>query len=234
MATATAAALSGYAAMRPVPDWIANGRPYTRDEVLARPSPVPSSPGVYAWFYDAIPGGIDAIGTFGNAFGRLLYIGISPKEPPTNGRPPSRSTLRRRLQTHFAGNAEGSTLRRTLGCLLAKESGFLLRRVGSGLRMTFTNPGEQWLDEWMAAHARVVWTETPTPWVVEREVLASGIPLPLNIQDNPCAEHVEVLKRVRGEAMAAARMAEIVADNGGRRTRRSISATHNQGKRRNG
>lgn len=51
----------------------------------------------------------------------LLYVGISPKAPPSNGGAPSRSTLRKRLQTHYRGNAEGSTLRKTLGCLLAGQ-----------------------------------------------------------------------------------------------------------------
>jgi hypothetical protein len=35
--------------------------------------------------------------------------------------------LRQRLQTQYAGNAEGSTLRKTLGCLLADELGIELR-----------------------------------------------------------------------------------------------------------
>jgi hypothetical protein len=34
----------------------------TREQVLARPSPVPRSPGIYAWFFDVIPPGIDATG----------------------------------------------------------------------------------------------------------------------------------------------------------------------------
>ncbi len=41
--------------------------------------------------------------------------------------------------THYAGNAEGSTLRKTLGCLLADELGIELRRVGSGTRKTFVD-----------------------------------------------------------------------------------------------
>ena len=52
----------------------------------------------------------------------LLYVAISPRRPPRNGRIPGRQGLRRRLETHYTGNAEGSTLRKTLGCLLAGES----------------------------------------------------------------------------------------------------------------
>ena len=62
----------------------------------------------------------------------LLYTGISPKQPPRNGRPARKGQLRQRIVTHYAGNAEGSTLRKTLGCLLAGELGIQLRRVRVG------------------------------------------------------------------------------------------------------
>jgi hypothetical protein len=44
----------------------------------------------------------------------LLYVGIAPKAPPSNGRPPSRQTLRSRIRYHYRGNAAGSTRRLTL------------------------------------------------------------------------------------------------------------------------
>ena len=56
-----------------------------------------------------------------------------------NGRSPSRQTLQDRVRYHYGGNAEGSTLRKTLGILLADELGIELRRVGSGKRMTFVD-----------------------------------------------------------------------------------------------
>lgn len=46
----------------------------------------------------------------------------------------------------------------SLGCLLSEALNIRLRRVGSGRRHTFTNPGEIALDTWMAKHARVAWT----------------------------------------------------------------------------
>ena len=67
----------------------------------------------------------------------LLYTGIAPKAPPQNGRNPSSQSLWDRIRYHYRGNAEGSTLRLTLGCLLAEELGIHLRRVGSGKRLTF-------------------------------------------------------------------------------------------------
>src|SRR5829696_5243468 len=122
-------------------------------DVLKRPSSVPPHPGVYAWYFKECPPVINTNGCHLTGGRTLLYVGISPKAPPTNGKPPSRSTLRQRLRTHYSGNAEGSTLRRTLGCLLGPRLGIQLRRVGSGTRYTFTNPGEQILDHWMAENA---------------------------------------------------------------------------------
>lgn len=189
----------------------------SRDEVLTRPCPAPSEPGIYAWFFKRVPDLIDATGCFSICGKTLLYVGISPREPPTDGRQPSRSTLRKRLQTHYRGNAEGSTLRKTLGCLLAHQTGFPLRRVGSGQRQTFTNPGEQALDAWMSANAYVTWHPCERPWAVEQEILASGLPLPLNIRDNPCEAHTLVVRAVRRNAVAAAIDLPIVRDNGGPR-----------------
>src|SRR6476620_6502385 len=71
------------------------------------------SPGVYAWYFDQVPPGISATRCHRLGDRTLLYVGISPKEPPKNGAPESRQTLRSRLRTHFSGNAAGSTLRLT-------------------------------------------------------------------------------------------------------------------------
>lgn len=191
-----------------------------RDEALARAGGAPEQAGVYAWFFRTIPPGVDITGCYTVGGWTLLYVGISPKEPPTNGRAPSRSTLRKRLRTHFGGNAAGSTLRKTLGCLLSAEIGASLRRVGSGGRYTLTNPGEQRLDAWLAENARVVWLETAEPWRLERQILTSGLPLPLNIRDNPCLAHTEFVQGVRALAMRDADNLPVVADSGGPRRAR--------------
>ena len=190
---------------------------WSRADLIARPCPAPAVGGVYAWFFSRVPAGIDPSGCYVVDGWTLLYVGISPKEPPINGRPPSRSTLRQRLRTHLAGNAAGSTLRKTLGCLLAEELGINLRRVGTGDRYTLTNPGEQRLDAWMADHCRVAWREVIDPWRLEREILASGLPLPLNIRDNPCLAHTAVVQAVRATAMRAADALPIIVDSGGPR-----------------
>jgi hypothetical protein len=192
-------------------------RLFTVDDVIARPSAAPAAPGVYAWYFSEIPPFVDATNCHRWQDLSLLYVGISPKAPPLNGRPPSRSTLKARLRTHYAGNAEGSTLRRTLGCLLGQRFGIELRRVGSGTRYTFTNPGEQLLDGWMRKHAFVTWLETEHPHKVEREILASGIRLPLNIDGNRYREDVAMLSEVRRKARRRADELTIVVNSGGPR-----------------
>ena len=98
----------------------------------------------------------------------LLYIGISPDK---KNKPQSRQHLKKRVTNHYKGNAEGSTLRRSLGILLTQESNYPLRRVGSGKRMTLTHNGEQWLDDWMDKNAFVFWVEHQSPWELEEELL---------------------------------------------------------------
>lgn len=198
----------------------------SRAEVLSRPSPVPQAGGVYAWYFDEVPPGLDASACYVIDGWTLLYVGISPKEPPTNGRAPSTSTLRKRLQTHFAGNAAGSTLRLTLGCLLAKGLDANLRRVGSGARYTLTNPGEQRLDAWMAEHARVAWRAVAEPWRLERDILRSGTSLPLNIRDNPNLAHIAVVQAARSAARREADLLSILTDSGGPRRPSGTSAGH--------
>jgi hypothetical protein len=70
---------------------------------------VPDVPAVYAWYFAEIPGRADVSDcvSFGNL--TLLYVGISPKKPPTEGESTSRQNLRTRTRYHYTGNAEGST-----------------------------------------------------------------------------------------------------------------------------
>ncbi len=135
---------------------------------------MPASRGLYAWFFREVPPDVPTDGCERLNDLSLLYVGISPS------RATSRQSLRKRIRYHYRGNAGGSTLRLTLGVLLAEVSGDPLRRVGTGKRMTFTHSGEQWLDRWMAANAFVTWVEHPEPWVVEAGVFAR-LSLPLNL-----------------------------------------------------
>ena len=157
-------------------DLLAPIRLWTRTEVLGIPSPVPKAPGVYAWYFqhlDDVPASACHMrGDF-----TLLYVGISPSAPPTNGKRPSRQTLFHRVRYHMQGNADGSTLRLSLGCILSNQLRIDLRRVGSGNRLTFSTD-EHRLSEWMSEHARVVWHVCEEPWKLE-EKLISNLYLPL-------------------------------------------------------
>ncbi|WP_394851538.1 GIY-YIG nuclease family protein [Enterobacter roggenkampii] len=98
-------------------------------------------------------------------------------------KPNSRANLRHRIKTHYNGNPEGSTLRRTLEVLLVAKNNFPLRRVGSGKRTTFTHPSEQWLDQWMEKNAKVYWVADEELWVLEK-TLISSTPLRLTFRGN--------------------------------------------------
>ena len=182
---------------------------FSRTDVMSRPTPVPAANGIYFWWFKEIPSGVPTEGCITQNGYTLLYVGISPDK---KGKPNSRANLRQRIKTHYSGNAEGSTLRRTLGVLLATESNFPLRRVGSGKRMTFTHPGEQWLDRWMDKNARVYWIEDDEPWVLE-EMLIATISLPLNLQGNKYT-FKPILSSMRSKAIAEAQTMEIADETG--------------------
>ena len=183
--------------------------------VLERPSPVPRLSGVYAWYFAQIPPGVPSDGCHRALDHTLLYVGIAPKETRGATTRPSTRTLVNRLSDHFRGNAEGSTLRLTLGCLLADTLGIQLRRVGSGRRFTFTNPGERLLDNWMAENARVAFVAVERPWESE-QMLLYALPLPLNLRDN-AHPFVLALRQIRKDAKMQAMELPVVVDNGGPR-----------------
>lgn len=182
---------------------------FTRDEVLPRLSPIPAASGMYAWYFDEVPSRVPLAGCRTTGSNTLLYVGISPSRPPANGRPASRQTLRTRVRYHYRGNAYGSTLRLTLGTLLAAELGIELRLVGSGSRLTF-NSGEAVLSEWMGLHARVCWIEHATPWDLEHQLIKE-VALPLNLDQNNHSPFRRELSAMRGEQRARARSLPVLA-----------------------
>lgn len=181
---------------------------WSRYEVLSRPSPIPRLPGVYAWYFRNFPVHIPAATCAQRDDFCLLYVGISPSAPPMNGKAFSRQSLLHRVRYHMRGNAEGSTLRLSLGCLLAEELGIELRRVGSGNRFTFSS-GEQRLSEWMGENARVAWKAIENPWKLE-EKLISTLHLPLNLDQNARNEFFPVLSGLRKDAKLRARALPIL------------------------
>lgn len=185
---------------------------HTRAEVLAAPCPVPAGPGVYGWWFDSLPTPLETSACLARNGFTLLYTGISPRRPPANGKPPSSQTLKDRIRYHYSGNAEGSTLRKTLGVLLSDELRIELRRVGSGRRMTF-GEGEQLLSNWMEAHALVSWIVHPEPWLVE-ERLISHLDVPLNLDGNSHNAFHPSLKSTRANAVARARALPTLSNPG--------------------
>lgn len=183
-------------------------RLWSRQEVLGKDSPVPRQPGVYAWYFREIPPHVAADECHTHSNSTLLYVGISPKAPPKNGAAQSKQKLFGRIRYHYRGNAEGSTLRLTLGCLLSERLGIQLRRVGSGTRMTFAN-GESVLSRWMEENAFVVWVVDSEPWLLEEKIIGE-LSLPLNLDMNSGHPFHKMLSQIRKSAKETARALPIV------------------------
>jgi hypothetical protein len=177
-------------------------RLWSRAEVLARPSVVPCEPGVYGWYFSRTPLMVPTANCLTCGDCTLLYVGISPKLPQKAGAA-SAENLSTRVRYHMRGNAEGSTLRLTLGCLLENELRIQLRRVGSGKRMTFA-AGEAALSAWMEANALVCWAPCAQPWVVEEQLIAT-VSLPLSLDQNRNHTFHAKLSAIRRDAKRRAR-----------------------------
>ena len=180
----------------------------SREEVLSKPSLIPDANGLYGWYFKKIPGETPTAKYITKDNKTLLYVGISPDKA---SKPNSTQNLRKRIIYHYRGNAEGSTLRKTLGILLAEESRYPLRRVGSGKRMTLTHAGEKWLDNWMQENAFICWMEHDEPWTIEEDLISIAHP-PLNIVGNSKHHFYLTLRAVRKEAIGKARELPIADD----------------------
>src|SRR5262249_41574394 len=131
----------------------------------------------------------------------------------------STQTLRTRIRYHYTGNAEGSTLRKTLGCLLADELGIQLRRAGSGQRMTFVE-GEQALSAWMTDNAYVSWVVRDGPWELEDEHIVA-LDLPLNRHGNKRNQRHAMVSEVRARCVAQARALPVMINPSERQRQRT-------------
>jgi hypothetical protein len=185
---------------------IQRNRLWSRAEILAEPCPVPPSKGVYCWFFRKMPPRVPIAGCVRRKGLTLLYVGISPKKSAP-GKKPSDGHIQSRICYHMGKsgreNAEGSTLRMSLGCILSQSLGIRLRRLGK--RFTF-GPGEVALSHWLARNARVLWIPHPQPWLLEDRLIADGN-LPLNLKGNARHPFYRILKTIRRDAKAAARVA---------------------------
>jgi len=179
-------------------------RLYIRSECLSDLSPALRGAGVYAWYFRELPPGVPSDRVHRALNASLLYLGISPSKPG------SRSTLRKRLRSHFLGDASRSTLRLALGCLLATELGLHLQPAGRRERLTFGTDGEVRLSEWMERNALVAWLPVNAPWMIEAELIqAFGVPL--NLQHNAAHPFHPVLTAIRAKTKVGARLRAIPA-----------------------
>ncbi len=173
------------------------------DDIKTGADVPPRGSGLYAWWFDEVPPLVPTDATITKGRLHLLYVGISPRRPAGNGAQPSRETLRSRIRGHYRGKAEGSTLRMTLGCLLAETLDITLTLSAAGKRKTF-DEGELRLSEWMCHHAFVSWMEYPNPWDLEEDAIRR-FSLPFNIQHNQHHAFYRTLRQTRRSALAAAR-----------------------------
>ena len=190
--------------------------PARRADILSGQMVLPQAPGVYAWCFAKPPPTIPCADCLFYEGCPMLYVGISPD---SRSKPGSRQGLRSRIRHHLCGNAEGSTLRRTLGVLLAQQSDFPLRRVGSGKRMTLTHLGEQWLDQWLDENALLFWRTMDQPWLLEEEIIAK-VSCPLNLRGNEAHPFNASLKGIRSAAIAAARDTPVASEGNQRSSNR--------------
>lgn len=153
---------------RPVAGWSVG-------QLQLDPRLIPESPGIYGWWFRSFPPDVPEEETLQSGLGHLLYIGIAP-----NG-PKSSRTLRDRLRNHIRGPIGSSTLRRTLASLLAASLDLKFTQTATN-RPSMSVEDESRLTEWMSREAMVAWLVCGRPWEIERQILASGPRLPLNIQ----------------------------------------------------
>ena len=162
----------------------------------------PASPGVYGWWMKKGTLDVPAAAHQEQDGHQLLYVGISPRKPSAAGRA-SKGTLRDRLVTHATKDASRSTLRRTLGVLLAGELGLILGENGG--REHYGAQGEALISRWLIENARVAWAVDPEPWKAEDELLADAT-LALNL-DGKTDAFARSISAQRRAALAAARTA---------------------------
>ena len=162
---------------------------YSREDCLKSSDNLPARSGVYAWWFKEVPPHVPVKGCVSHQGCYLLYVGIAPSKPISS------QNLRSRIRTHFTGNAFGSTLRLSLGCLL----GFPLQDVGKkNPRLTF-NENESTLSSWMSENAFVTWICCNEPWELENEVL-NLLSLPLNLKGNENHSFYDELTSIRRNA----------------------------------
>ena len=159
--------------------------------LAANPSLIPAVPGTYMIFFDSgtlfleQAGYLDFSAEFPLSIDGfdLLYAGAT------------RDSLRVRALQHVVGDSRSSSLRMTVGALLAHE--LALEPVGDGTRTYFSfGDGERRLTDWLCAHTRVAVHPCDDPFALEKELLRS-FPIPLNITERKRHAYSKYLMALR-------------------------------------
>lgn len=162
-------------------------------DVRVNPNRLPDDGGIYGCFTDD-----DLIANFNGLMSgdmTLFYVGI--------GKGKSGQTVRARWRSnHINGRARNSTLRFSLGILLADRLNLTLsRKAGTSDQIWFGADGERRLTEWLCQHVCISVQQTGDPESLERRVIAQvGQSLPLNIQGNPLNTFGATLSAMRARA----------------------------------
>lgn len=160
----------------------------------------PKDGGIYAWWFTSGALRVPAREYATTDGFDLLYAGISPRKPTAAGKA-STGNIRSRLRSHAKRDASWSTLRLSLGILLADDLGLTLALHAGRVHW---GTGEAVLTGWMRRHAQVSWVRDPAPWTREEELLAAAN-LPLNIDQHLHDPFSRELNQRRIDAKARAR-----------------------------
>jgi len=161
---------------------------------------IPDKPGVYAWFFRALPPRIGNEHCLVRRGRTLLYVGIAPRFR-RSGKDRTRTTLRTRIRYHLTGNLSGSTLRHSLASLLRGRLRLHAEQRASG-GITLADH-ESRLTKWICENAYLCWVVHPQPWKLE-DAMMSHYQLPLNLAGNPSNPYKPLVSRLRKELRTSA------------------------------
>jgi predicted GIY-YIG superfamily endonuclease len=177
---------------------------FSYEEIEKNKKVIPCQPAVYAWYFKKIKnlpknfhypienGEIICQEKNGIVL-NLYYIGISGNN----------NYLRKRLNQHFNGNAESSTLRYSLGCLLSEHLDIKLQIKAKSSKRFSKNHciklGENVLSKWLSENAFISFFSCDDKTTAEKieKWLISKVSLPLNIEHNSKHPFCRELKKIR-------------------------------------
>ena len=168
-------------------------KPVSSAALANNPLLIPEQAGTYAVFFDSGTCLLERSGylDFDQAFPPnldgfdLLYVGATS------------DSLRRRALQHVVGDSRTSSLRMTVGALLAGDLD--LEPAGDGSRTYFNfGDGERRLTQWLCAHTRVAVHPSSQPFAIEKWLLREYA-IPLNLSErkrHPFSKYLMALRAV--------------------------------------